>query len=470
MTLYLSQLNELWGEPSQNNEVNLSNPIGPICTDSREAVEGCFFVPLIGETYNGHYFIPMVFEGGAQAAVISKSFSGIVPKDCLYWLVDDTLEAYQQLALLHRCDLNIPVIAVTGSTGKTTTRELIKGVLSPLGSVISSAENNNNDVGVPATLFQANKKNAAIIVEMGMRGLGEIQRLSYCSQPDIAVITNIGRAHIGRLGSRENIAIAKCEVTTSLKPNGVVIIPANDSLLEETLSKFWKGKIIRVDLRDDYLPSSNLLFYSNSSRNLASDFLGGVDLQKGILKVDGQEFQLPLDGRHNAMNFMLALAVAQVLGVSFSKIKTFNLEVPWGRNQRFDLAGITFLDETYNASPESVKASLELLVSKPGRHFAVLGAMYELGEHSILLHRQVAQLAVDLGLDGLVIVGDALEAEAMAIAAESLSKLAVVLKPEDAFHALIPWLESGDFVLLKASRAVGLETLIPYLEKHFGKV
>ena len=469
MTIYLRQLNELWGEAVYSLKPNFSSPIGPVCTDSREVVEGSFFVPLIGERFNGHNFLLNAFEAGAKAAVVSTKFSTKVPKGCLHWLVEDTLEAYQQLALLHRDNLGSPVIAVTGSTGKTTTRELIRGVLHPLGSIASSFGNNNNDVGVPFTLLQSNKKDAAIVVEMGMRGLGEIKRLSRCAQPDIAVITNIGTAHIGRLGSRENIAMAKCEITYSLKPNGLVVIPANDPLLEETLSNCWKGRVIRVSLTETQLSGDDPVTQKETPRDFSVGLLGVLNLQKGFVNVNGQKFLLPFEGKHNAMNFMLALAVAKELGVSFEDLKDINVKVPWGRSQRFTLGGITFLDETYNSSPESVRASIELLVSKSGRHFAVLGSMHELGKYSIPLHEKIAELAVDVKLDGLVIVAQGEEAEAMAVIAKQLSRMAVVSTPQEALKYLYLWLRPGDIVLIKASRAVKLEKIIPSLTKYFSQ-
>ena len=468
MGLYLSQLNELWGEPVFNHKLDLFKQIGPICTDSRKVRKGSFFVPLIGERFNGHSFLYQAFLGGAQAALVSKDFIGNIPKELPHWLVDDTLMAYQQLALLHRCDLNIPVVAVTGSVGKTTTRAIIKEVLTPLGPIHSTAGNNNNDVGVPLTLLDSTESDSAIVVEMGMRGQGEIRRLSCCCQPDIAVITNIGTAHIGLLGSRENIAVAKCEITSFLKASGVVVIPANEPILEKALSDVWKGRVIKVAIKEERFLDGSLSSSAIPSQALEVDILGLLDLSKGLLKVEKQIFQLPLEGKHNAQNFLLALAVAKELGVSLKEIKQLNVELPPGRNKSLVFDGITVLDETYNASPESVKASMDLLVTKTGRHFAVLGTMMELGEQSVALHKEVAEWAVDLGLDGLVIVAEGAEAVVMLDAAKRLPRLAVVSTPKEAFNALCSWIQSGDVVLIKASRTVGLDALINFFDQSFG--
>jgi UDP-N-acetylmuramoyl-tripeptide--D-alanyl-D-alanine ligase len=316
--------------------------------------------------------------------------------------------------------------------------------------VVASSGNENNDIGVPLTLLKAGSESAAVVVEMGMRGLGEIDRLSRTAEPDVAVITNIGTAHIGRLGSREAIATAKCEITSQLNPAGVVVIPAGDPLLESALAQVWTGSVVRVALQDDPGAAS-------------ADLLGDWDDQRPSLLVNGRTLQLPLEGRHNARNLLLAVAVARHLGIALSELEQLTVSVPGGRNRRLQQGGLTVLDETYNASPEAVLAALDLLAAQPGRRFAVLGSMLELGESSVEQHRRVAERAVERGLDGLVVVSGGAEAQAMAEAAAALPRLAVVDTPEQAADPLASWLRSGDVVLLKASRGVALERLLPLL-------
>lgn len=449
--MQLGALIACWGEPrGGRGPLDPSIPVGAICTDSRALAPGQLFIPLVGERFDGHRFLPQAAAAGAQAAVVERSRAADVPAGLLHWLVDDTLAAYQQLASLHRQSIPASVVAVTGSAGKTTTRELIRAVLAPLGPVVASSGNENNDVGVPLTVFKADGSTRALVVEMGMRGLGEIERLSHCSQPDVAVITNIGTAHLGRLGSREAIATAKCEITAALKPSGLLVIPSGDPLLDTAVQRGWSGRVMRVALSDE--PGSD-----------QASLVGALDEQCERISVRGEVMRLPLAGRHNARNFLLALAVAQELGVPLPLLKHLEVEVPGGRNRRVQLGGLTVLDETYNASPEAVMAALALLARQPGRRFAVLGTMLELGEQSVALHRQVAADAATLGLDGLVIVSDGAEAEAMADAAASLPRLAVVSKPEQAAIPLLDWLTAGDVLLLKASRGVALERLIPLL-------
>ncbi len=446
MTLTLRQLLDAWGTP-QGGSFEPDALVGRVCTDSRQLQAGDFFVPLVGERFDGHHFLAQLPEHKVQAAVVSRSWTEPLPSGLLHWRVDDTLLAYQQLALLHRRALAKPLVAVTGSAGKTTTRELIRAALAPLGAIQASEGNNNNDVGVPLTVLGATAADAALVIEMGMRGPGEIERLSRCTEPDLAVITNIGTAHIGRLGSREAIAAAKCEITAGLHPKGTVVIPAGDPLLESALAAVWSGRVLRVRLADD--------------PEVESDLVGDVTGDQLLIGAD--RLPLQLEGRHNARNLLLAVAVADQLGVSRKALQAMQVTVPGGRNRRLQQGGLTLLDETYNASPEAVLAALELLAAQPGRRFAVLGTMLELGERSLELHQEVAARAVQLGLDGLVLVDGGEEGKAMAEVAAPLPHLQLVSHPEDAAAPLAAWLNSGDVLLLKASRGVALERLIPLL-------
>ena len=448
MTLTLRQLLDAWGTP-QGASFEPDALVGRVCTDSRQLQAGDFFVPLVGERFDGHHFLAQLPEHKVQAAVVSRSWTEPLPSGLLHWRVDDTLLAYQQLALLHRRALAKPLVAVTGSAGKTTTRELIRAALAPLGAIQASEGNNNNDVGVPLTVLGASAADAALVIEMGMRGPGEIERLSRCTEPDLAVITNIGTAHIGRLGSREAIAAAKCEITAGLHPKGTVVIPAGDPLLESALAAVWSGRVLRVRLADD--------------PEVESDLVGDVNGDQLLIGAD--RLPLQLEGRHNARNLLLAVAVADQLGVSRKALQAMQVTVPGGRNRRLQQGGLTLLDETYNASPEAVLAALELLAAQPGRRFAVLGTMLELGDRSLELHQEVAARAVQLGLDGLVLVDGGAEGKAMAEVAAPLPHLQLVSHPEDAAAPLAAWLNSGDVLLLKASRGVALERLIPLLPR-----
>ena len=425
-----------------------------ISTDSRALQPGDLFIPLRGERFDGHDFLDAAVSVGVAGALIARDWAGYVPEQLATVVVDDTLSAYQQIALAWRRQLHCPVVAVTGSAGKTTTRELIKACLSPLGAIVSSVGNENNDIGVPRTMLRSDSSHAGLVLEMGMRGLGEIHRLSVCAEPDVAVITNIGTAHIGRLGSRAAIAQAKCEITDRLKPSGLLVIPAGDPLLEAEVSRVWNGRVQRVALSDDPLEPGTP----------APDWVAQLQGQSIELASQGLKLTNPLEGRHNARNFLLALAAAQELGVTAEQLRDLSVSLPGGRARRLSINGVNVLDETYNASPEAMLASLELLKQQPGGHrYAVVGTMLELGDQSLSLHRQVGEKATALGLDGLVVVASEPEASAVMQGAAGLSKLVCVASPEAAAEPLKQWLRPGDHVLLKASRGIALERLIPLL-------
>jgi UDP-N-acetylmuramoyl-tripeptide--D-alanyl-D-alanine ligase len=463
MPLRFHQLPEILGTPLLDPASPSPEPVPSVSTDSRRLSAGGVFLALVGERFDGHDFLEQAIEAGSAAVVVQShhlppaSLQRLMAlageRGCGVWAVPDTVLAYQQLAAGWRRGFAGPVVAVTGSAGKTTTRELIRAVLAPLGSVVASSGNENNDLGVPLTLLRLTDADRAAVVEMGMRGLGEIERLSRCAQPDVAVITNIGTAHIGRLGSREAIAQAKCEITACLQPQGVVVIPAGDPLLDAALAAVWQGAVLRIALVGD-------------PGEAEADWVGQEDPVAGCLVVDGVAVPLPLEGRHHARNLMLALAVARHLGVVPERLRQLQVALPGGRSRRLAVGGVRLLDETYNASPEAVLASLELLAAQVGgRRYAVLGTMLELGDQSLALHRRVAGRAMELGLDGLLIVDGGAEGEAMTAEAAGLPRLARVPSPEAAAAVLQPWLAPGDTVLLKASRSVALERLIPLLQQ-----
>jgi UDP-N-acetylmuramoyl-tripeptide--D-alanyl-D-alanine ligase len=499
--IQLGELVALWGQPLMPSPARqgasaagsggvLTEVLTGVSTDSRRLEPGNLFIPLVGERFDGHGFlesllVPADGQPAAPGAALAQGdrldrerAAELVERSGRpLWLVADTLQAYQELALFWRRRLALPVVAVTGSAGKTTTRELIRAALAPLGPVVASSGNENNDVGAPLTLLKAGPETAAVVVEMGMRGPGEIERLSRCAEPDVAVITNIGTAHIGRLGSREAIACAKVEICSALKPGGVLVIPAADPLLEGALAGSWSGRVERVALADEPqgLPGGPEASWVGElvedgralqvkRRGEASPNVNGAG--EGSLPT----VQLPLAGRHNGRNLLLALAVAAELGVPLEALSAMAVEVPGGRNRRLEMGGVSVLDETYNASPEAVLAALQLLAESRGnRRFAVLGTMLELGEQSLALHQQVASRAKELGLDGLVVVDGGAEGDAMVKGAEGLPCLVRVSRPEEAAEPLLHWLEAGDVLLLKGSRGVALETLLPLLREALEK-
>ncbi|MYF20049.1 MAG: UDP-N-acetylmuramoyl-tripeptide--D-alanyl-D-alanine ligase [Synechococcus sp. SB0677_bin_5] len=430
---------------------SLRNPSRGISTDSRQLRPGELFLALRGESFDGHDYLTAAAARGACAAVVDATAAPDHPPLPLL-PVADTRQAHQDLARAWRRQLGLPLVAVTGSAGKTTTRELIKALLTPLGAVHASRGNENNAVGVPRTILAVDETAAAMVVEMAMRGPGEIAELSRCAEPDLAVITNIGSAHIGRLGSREAIAAAKCEITTALASTGLVVVPAGDRLLEASLAATWRGGVHRVALSGDPLPSPLP----------PADQYG--QLKGNELHFGGRCWRLPLPGTHQARNLMLALACAERLGVTPDNRHLAQVRLPGGRARQLLLGTVTVWDETYNASPEAVLATVDMVAEQRGRHFAVLGPMLELGSFALSWHRRIGEHVARLGFAGLVVVDDGPLGDALVAGAGQALPVAQVDEPQAALGHLLAWLKPDDHLLLKASRVVALERLVPLLQ------
>lgn len=412
-----------------------------ITTDTRNLQPGHIFLALRGEKFDGHNFASFAVQNGAIAVITNRNTASEL-NDIPQLQVEDTLQAYQQIAQWWRNQFDIPVIAVTGSVGKTTTKELIAAVLSTKGNVLKTQANYNNEIGVPKTLLELGPEHDYAVIEMAMRGSGQIALLSQIGRPTIGVITNVGTAHIGLLGSEEAIAKAKCELLAEMPTTSVAVLNHDNPLLIETASKVWQGKTLTYGLE-------------------GGDFQGKL-IDTKTLEIEGMQFPLPLTGRHNALNYLAALTVAKLLEIDWKNItNNLTVQLPSGRAQRYDLPkDMVILDETYNAGLESMLAALQLLSETPGkRHIAVLGAMKELGERSPQFHRQVGEKAQQLNFDALLILVDDPEAEAIATGAPGLPT--ECFSSHDALvNRLQELVQPGDRLLFKASRSVGLDSVV----------
>jgi UDP-N-acetylmuramoyl-tripeptide--D-alanyl-D-alanine ligase len=443
----LNQLVEiLLAQPVNLSVAALAQLGSGIQTDTRIIKPGEVFVALRGDKFDGHGFVSTAIAKGAIAAIVDFAYEN---PGLPVLQVKNTLEAYQKIARWWRDRFDIPVIGITGSVGKTTTKELIAAVLATQGRVHKTYGNYNNEIGVPKTLLELSPEDDYAVIEMAMRGKGQIAELTHIANPTIGVITNVGTAHIELLGSETAIAQAKCELLAEMPKDSVAILNHDHPLLISTAATVWQGEVITYGLS-------------------GGDIQGQV-MDRETLAVGGIQLPLPLPGRHNATNFLAALAVAQVVGIDWTTLQTgVNVDMPTGRSQRFALGNdVVILDETYNAAPEAMLAALQLLADTPGkRKIAVLGAMKELGERSPQLHQRVGETVQKLQLDGLLVLVDGTDAEAIAKSAAGI--------PSECFatHAelvarLKTFVQAGDRLLFKAAHSVGLDQVVNQLRAEF---
>ncbi len=416
-----------------------------ISTDTRTVGPGQLFLALRGESFDGHLFVEQAIASGAIAVIVDHPLDLDVPQV----LVSDTLRAYQTLGRWWRDQFMIPVIAITGSVGKTTTKELLAAALGTAGSVLKTEANFNNEIGVPKTLLNLNPDHDFAVIEMGMRARGEIAELTRIAQPDIAIITNVGTAHIGRLGSREAIAQAKCELLAEMPDSSIAILNAENDLLLETAKTVWQGKTLTYGLN--------------------TGDLRGIFLNEEAIKIEGISYPLPLPGEHNALNFLAVIAVMHSLHLDDIPLRQgISVNLPGGRAKQIQLRDdIMLLDESYNAGLESMTAALKLLANTSGtRRIAVLGPMKELGEYAEAIHHEIGTLIKTLQIDALYILDTGFEGNAIAKGAAT-----VPTQQFDNHSALIDALRkntlTGDRILFKASHAVGLNRIVQAIQAYY---
>lgn len=435
----LNQLVQVLAAKPALSDAELTSQFKGINTDTRTIKPGEIFVALRGEKFDGHAFVTAAVEKGAIAAIVDYKFQ-TSNKSLPLLQVEDTLKAYQKIAHWWRQQFSIPVIGITGSVGKTTTKELIAAVLATQGHVLKTQANYNNEIGVPKTLLELSREHNYAVIEMAMRAKGEIALLTQITCPTIGVITNVGTAHIERLGSEQAIAEAKCELLAQMPSSAVAILNYDNSRLMTTAATVWQGQTVTYGLA-------------------GGDVCGEVVEHQ--ISVDKQQLSLPLPGRHNAANFLSALAVAKVLQIDWSGLTDLVVDMPSGRSQRHELPNdVIILDESYNAAPEAMKAALQLLAETPGkRKIAVLGAMKELGERSLQLHQEVGNLASQLNIDSLLVLVDSEDAEAIATSAAGIST-ECFSSHEDIVKRLREVVKEGDRILVKAAHSVGLDRVV----------
>lgn len=440
----LRQITEACGGQYVGNMSLIDTPVASIERDSREIKENSLFLAIKGERVDGHDFIEKCYSDGAVCALCERAVENPSKP---YILVDDTLKAVKKIAKAYRELFNIPIVGISGSVGKTSTKEMIAAVLSQKYKVHKTQGNLNNELGVPLTIFGMDDSTEAAVVEMGISGFGEMQRISEMVQPTIEVITIIGECHLENLGDRDGVFKAKTEMFENLRAGGTVILNADDNKLAQV--KEVKGKAP--------------VFYGINSgayraENIKNNGVLGVDAD---LLYGGKRLSvtIPAIGTYMVANALAAAAVGVQLGLSDDEIKAgiSAYKTVGSRANLIDTGKIKIIDDCYNANPTSVKASIDTLMNFDGRKVAILGDMKELGENELELHFEVGEYAKKC--DKVIAVGP------LAVKISEGSDGAYFKTKEELFEKLPEIINDGDVVLVKASHSMAFEEITAALKK-----
>ena len=429
--------------------------IADITTDSRKAGKDSLFVAIKGERVDAHRFIPSVFEQGALCVISEQELQN--PAGA-YIQVKSSLQAVKDIAEFYRKQLDIKVVGITGSVGKTSTKEMIASVLSEKYQVLKTLGNFNNELGLPLTVFRLRDEDEIAVLEMGISHFGEMHRLSKVARPDICVMTNIGQCHLEFLGDRDGVLKAKSEIFDYLAPDGTIILNGDD----DKLSTLQEVKGIQP-----------VFFGIDSDRAISATQIRSLGLKGIACRIcTGQgafDVTIPIPGYHMVYNALAGTAVGLALGMTTEEIKRGieKLESLSGRFHIIETDHYTVVDDCYNANPVSMKASLKVLGDALGRKVAILGDMGELGENEKQLHEEVGVEAGQLGIQLLICVGALSEHMAKA-AKESNPQMEVVYKKtlDEAIESLSQYLKKEDTILVKASHFMHFEKIVEVLTKQ----
>ena len=456
--IYLEELLQATGgkllmAPQGEMQTNAVPPaeILSVVTDSRKITKGCVFFALSGERFDGHAYVDASLKQGAAGCVVSKEPESMLPGK-FYVLVEDTRHALGDLAHFYRMKYDVKVVGITGSVGKTTCREMVASVLSRHFRVHATSGNFNNDIGLPMTIFGLSAEDEVMVLEMGMNHLGEIRRLSQIAAPDIAVITNIGTAHIGILGSRENIFRAKKEIFEGMSSGSQAILCGDDDFLP------------RIAVEPALL-ARHRVFYAHVEIGSvdANAFEAEMSTVCTIRMPDGRDtlqVRIPAAGMHLIYPASIAAGVGDLLGLTSEEIRA-GIEAFTGQRMACEKYGdILLFDDTYNASPDSMKSSLQVLACLPvQKKAAILGDMLEQGDFAQQLHREVGAAAAEAGLDTLITVGELSEDMADEARLRGLMDVRSYPDRESAAQAVEEITVPGTALLFKASHSMALDKL-----------
>lgn len=417
-----------------------------VCTDTRKIEQGCLFIAIKGENFDGHEFAAKAVELGAKAVICEKD-CGLGDNQIL---VESTRQALLDLAGYYRSLFNIPVIGITGSVGKTTTKEMVHTVMSVKYNTLKNEGNLNNEIGVPLTLFRLDETHEAAVIEMGMSGFEEIARMTAAVRPDVAVISNIGVSHIEKLGSREGILKAKLEILEGMQVDAPVILNGDDDMLVTADVAAHPVTYYGIDNKNTKFTAENIE-------------IGETCLAfEAVCPNDKVKVELPFPGKHNVYNALAATAAGSFFGIeaadAFEALKGY---VPAGMRQKIvKKGGITFIEDCYNASPDSQAAALAVLGGMNAkRKIAVIGDMLELGSYSAQAHALVGKKAAENKIDVLFTYGER-SVETAKAAKDGVAFVKSFSDKQQLSAELTAMLEQGDAILFKASRGMKLEDVI----------
>lgn len=424
--------------------------INGITTDSRAVSGGKLFIPLVGDKFDAHDFIPAAFDLGASAVLTHKDTDGMLHKTIIR--VKDTRLALGDIARYYKKKYNVPTVSVTGSVGKTTTKDMLYAVIAQKYKTLKTPGNFNNDIGLPLTVFMLEKEHEAAVLEMGMNHFGEIDYLASIANPDVAVITNIGMSHIENLGSREGIFKAKTEVVKYLDKDKTLIVNGDDDYLS-TLKGNTCCKVIYYGIDN---PDNDVY-----AKDIEDKGIDGIDF---TAVVDGNEYRVSVKnaGKHNVYNALAAICTGRCLGVSIEDaIKgIYECEYTAMRMSITREKGMTIINDCYNASPDSIRAALSVLSGAQGeRKVAILGDVLEMGEFAADAHYELGKSVVENGVDMLITVGENAAYIAKGAKACGMENVISFEKTLEAQKYCKQVLKAGDAVLIKASRGMHFEDI-----------
>jgi UDP-N-acetylmuramoyl-tripeptide--D-alanyl-D-alanine ligase len=431
--------------------------ITQLSTDSRTTRPGDLFVALPGDNFDGHKFVNDAFLRGAAGAIVEQKWSGKTPPDFSLLRVPDTLAAYQQIAAHYRRSLGIKVVAITGSNGKTSTKDFTASVLAHRFRVTKTEGNFNNHVGLPQTMLEARARDQIGVWEIGMNHPGEIAPLARLAQPDVAIITNIGIAHLEFMGTREAIAHEKGDLAAAVPAGGTVILNRGDEFAD-AIAQRTPARVIFAGVDRGEVLAREIV---QTAEGAEFTILEGAHRCHAVL---------PVPGLHMVQNALLAIATGRVFGLSLEECAAGLAAAPItkARLQIKNIGGVQFIDDSYNANPDSTKAALHTLVEleTDGQRIAVLGQMAELGAESVKGHREVGEVAALLGLDRLITLGPGSAEIAAGARAAGRTNTPMVASAEEVAELLCQTARPGDLVLIKGSRSARTERVLEEFAKR----